>query len=84
LLPSSLRPADAHRLAPEAESDLDDIWYYIAKASGSADIAGRLIDNITGRFWLLARYPQIGRSRDYDLRPGLRNFPVGLHHHLPD
>jgi toxin ParE1/3/4 len=26
---------------------------------------------------LLGQYPQIGRRRDYDLRPGLRSFPVG-------
>jgi hypothetical protein len=25
----------AHRLAPRAETDLDEIWYYVAKESGS-------------------------------------------------
>lgn len=30
----------AHRLAPHAERDLDDIWYYIATESN----AGLLID----------------------------------------
>jgi plasmid stabilization system protein ParE len=25
----------AHRLAPRAAADLDDIWYYVAKESGS-------------------------------------------------
>ena len=29
----------AHRLAPEVEGDLDAIWYYIAKESGSIEIA---------------------------------------------
>jgi len=24
----------AHRVAPEAEAELDDVWYYIAKESG--------------------------------------------------
>ena len=66
-----------HRLAPEAEVDLDDIWYYIAKESGSIDIADRFIDTVTDRFYLLARNPYIGRRRDEDLRPGLRTFPVG-------
>ncbi|MGA7318117.1 MAG: type II toxin-antitoxin system RelE/ParE family toxin [Silvibacterium sp.] len=67
----------AHRLAPEAEAELDDIWYYVAKESGSIDIADRLVDSITERFYLLARHPHIGRRRDEDLRPGLRSFPVG-------
>lgn len=67
----------AHRLAPEATADLDDIWYYVARESGSADTADRLIDPIADRFVLLASYPQLGRRRDHDLRPGLRSFPVG-------
>ena len=37
----------AHRLAPEVESELDDSRYYIAKESGSIEIADRLIDSIT-------------------------------------
>ena len=39
----------AHRLAPKAETDLDDIWLYAAKESGSVEIADRLIDSITDR-----------------------------------
>jgi plasmid stabilization system protein ParE len=34
----------AHRVAPEAEVELDDIWFYIAGASGSFEIADRFID----------------------------------------
>ncbi len=41
------------------------------------DIADRLIGSITDRFSLLASYPNLGRARDEDLRPGLRTFPVG-------
>jgi plasmid stabilization system protein ParE len=67
----------AHRLAPEAEAELDDIWYYVAKESGSIEIADRLIDSIAERFYLLASHPHIGRERDADLRPGLRSFAVG-------
>jgi toxin ParE1/3/4 len=67
----------AHVRSPQAESDLDDIWYYVAKASGSIEIADRLVDAIADRFFLLARYPNMGRARDLDLRPGLRSFPVG-------
>jgi toxin ParE1/3/4 len=67
----------AHRVAPQAEADLDNIWYYVAKESGSIEIADRLIDSITERFYLLASHPHIGRHRDEDLRPGLRSFHVG-------
>ena len=67
------------RLLQEAEAELDDIWLYVARESGSSDIATRLIEGITDRFWLLAQHPQIGRRRDADLRPGLRSFSVGAY-----
>jgi toxin ParE1/3/4 len=67
----------AHRVAPEAEAELDNIWDYVAKESGSIEIADRLIDSIAERFYLLACHPHIGRRRDEDLRPGLSSFPVG-------
>jgi toxin ParE1/3/4 len=67
----------AHRLAPGAEVELDEIWFWTAKESGSIDIADHLIDSITERFFMLARHPHVGRPRDDDLRPGLRSFPVG-------
>lgn len=65
-----------HRLAPEAETDLDDIWYYVAKESGSVETADRMIDRITETFYLLATHPHLGRRRE-DLRAGLRSFPAG-------
>jgi len=34
------------------------------------------VENITERFWMLARNPYLGRRRDEDLLPGLRRFPV--------
>jgi toxin ParE1/3/4 len=67
----------AHRLSPAAEAELDDIWYYIAKESQSIEIADRLVDSITDRFFLLATHPHLGRRRGDDLRPGLRSFSVG-------
>ena len=67
-----------HRLAPQAEGDLDDIWYYTATESGSVETADRLVESLTTRFSLLATHPRAGRRRD-DLRTGLRGFPVGGH-----
>ena len=66
-----------HRVAPQAEADLDNIWNYVAEESGSLKIADRLIESITERFYLLSRHSHIGRRRDQDLLPGLRSFPVG-------
>jgi len=63
-------------LASEVESGLDDIWLYSATESGSTEIATRLVEAITGRFPLLAEDPFSGRSRDHDLRVGLRSFAV--------
>ncbi|HMF74114.1 MAG TPA: type II toxin-antitoxin system RelE/ParE family toxin [Bryobacteraceae bacterium] len=67
----------AHRVAPSAETDLDDIWYYAAKESGSIEMANRLIDSITDRFFLLASFPYMGRSRDEDFGVRSRSFGVG-------
>jgi len=67
----------AHRVSQRAEADLDDIWYYIAKESGSIEIANRLIDSITNRFLLLAAHPHLGRSREDDFGIGSRSFYVG-------
>jgi plasmid stabilization system protein ParE len=51
-----------HRRTSQADSDLDDIWY-VASKNGSIDIADRLIDSITDRFFLLASRPNISRAR---------------------
>ena len=65
----------AHRRAPDADNDLEDIWYHITIESSSAAAADRVIDHIVERFLLLARHPRLGRRRD-ELRAGLRSFPV--------
>ena len=76
------------RLAPEAEADLDAIWLHMARESGSIDLATRVVERISERFWLLARYPYLGRARDEDLGPGLRSFPADeyliIHRVQPD
>jgi toxin ParE1/3/4 len=66
-----------HRIAPQAEADLDDIWLYVARESGSMEVASRLIDSITDRFCFLAGFPQAGRARDREFGAGVRSFPVG-------
>jgi toxin ParE1/3/4 len=67
------------RIAPEVEAELDEIWLYVAKESGDAEVAERLINSITDRFLMLSKHPYLGRLRDYDLRPGLRCLPVGAY-----
>ena len=66
----------AHRVASQAKADLDQIWHYLYKESGSTDVADRQIDAITERFHLLGDHPFAGRARDEDLGPGRRSFPV--------
>jgi toxin ParE1/3/4 len=63
------------RLSIEAEAELDGIWLRIARESGSIEVATRVVDDITGRFWLISQYPYIGRRRD-DLGTALRSFPA--------
>jgi toxin ParE1/3/4 len=67
----------AHRIAPRAEADLDDIWLYVAKESASMETASRLIDSITERFLFLADFPYAGRARDREFGIGARSFSVG-------
>jgi hypothetical protein len=51
----------ASHVAPRAEADLDEIWLYVAKDSGSMDIATRLIGSITDRFvfWPVSRMQDV-------------------------
>ena len=67
----------AHHVAPQAESDLVEIWLYIARESGSMETANRVIDAITERFLFLSSFPFAGRARDLDFGSRTRSFPVG-------
>ena len=58
---------------PQAEADLDDIWWHIAQ--DNPDAADRLLDSIEERCATLAQFPYIGASRD-DLLPDLRSIPI--------
>jgi toxin ParE1/3/4 len=58
----------------DAESDLREIWGYIASDSSTA--ADRLLDAIFSKAELMATQPELGQLRP-ELAPGLRSFLVG-------
>ena len=66
-----------YRLSRPARAELASVWEYTASQSGNSEIADRQLQSFRDCFSLLARNPFIGRSRDHDLRPGFRSFPVG-------
>jgi toxin ParE1/3/4 len=59
---------------PEAETDLEDIWWYIAQ-NNLLD-ADKFLDRLQEKLLKLAEFPQMGTSRD-ELRPSLRSFSAG-------
>jgi len=65
-----------HHVSPQAEADLDDIWFYVAKESGSIELATKMVDSFSDQFLLLGRYPHLGRPRDDDFGPGSRSIVV--------
>lgn len=73
------------RRTVQAEEDLIDIWLYIAPDNPGA--ADRLLDEIEGKFSLLADQPQLGPARP-DIAEECRYFPVGnyliLYRIIPD
>lgn len=62
------------RITDGAQTDLLDIWLYIAKDSERA--ADALTEKIIEKFDQLLQLPQMGRER-FDVRPDLRSFLVG-------
>ena len=69
-----LKPKMPHVLkSPSAESDLDEIWLYIAL--DNLDIADRFIDELNDQCESLAEFPEMGKACD-ELAPDLRMFPV--------
>jgi toxin ParE1/3/4 len=59
---------------PEAESDLEEIWWHIAQ--DNPHNADKFLDRIEESCLALADFPQMGISRD-ELKAGLRSQPVG-------
>lgn len=61
-----------YTIAPQALSDLDKVWLFIAK--DNVDAADRVADNLYRTFLMLARNPRIGLERD-DLLARMRMHP---------
>ncbi|SJM92867.1 Plasmid stabilization system protein [Crenothrix polyspora] len=59
---------------PEAESDLDEIWWYIAQ--DSPNNADSFLDRIQKQCVVLVDFPHMGTNRD-EITTGLRSQPVG-------
>ncbi len=64
-----------YRISEGAERDLDEIFLYWASRV-SAEIADRVVDRITERFWLLGEHPDAGRGAD-EMARGVKCFPAG-------
>ena len=63
-----------YTIAPQAQTDLDEVWDYVADDSVTA--ADQLLATFHDKFLLLSSHPLIGQTR-YELRPNLRCFSVG-------
>jgi toxin ParE1/3/4 len=63
-----------YRVSGLAQSDLDEIWRYVAVRNLKA--ADDLIDEITAEFKTLARFPRMGQDRA-EFGSGLRSLPAG-------
>jgi toxin ParE1/3/4 len=59
---------------PQAEADLEEIWWYIAQ--DNPDAADVLLDQIEERCAVVAQFPLMGTAR-HDLLPSLRSLAVG-------
>lgn len=64
----------SYKILENAESDLLDIWFYIADDNPQA--ADRVLSSIHERCLLLANNSKLGTARP-DIRPDLRCFVVG-------
>ena len=60
----------SYRVSKDAQRDLDEIFLYWAKRA-SVEIADRLVDNITDRFWILGEHPDAGHPSD-EVAPGIK------------
>ena len=63
------------RVSDHAKLDLQEVFRYWSERAGP-EVAGRLIDGIVERFWILGQYPDAGRPCD-NIAPGVKCFPAG-------
>ncbi len=61
-------------ISPTANSDLTNVWLYVAAHSPAN--ADSLVDRFDRIFRVLAEHPYMGRGRD-ELAANLHSFPVG-------
>lgn len=64
-----------YRVSADAERALDEIYVYWAVRE-NLEIADRVVDRITERFWLLGQHPNTGKAA-FQLAAGVRCFPAG-------
>ena len=58
---------------PEAQNDLDEIWWFIAQ--DSPDNADKFLDRIQDSCLTLADFPKMGVSRN-EIKNSLRSHPI--------
>jgi toxin ParE1/3/4 len=66
--------ARQHKLSPQALTDLDEIWDFIAQ--DDPDAADRFVETLHEACGLIFSMPRVGRSRP-ELARGLRSFSHG-------
>ena len=71
------RELDHYRLAPAAETDLEDIWLYTAR-NWSLQQADRYMDALEDAFDTLVAMPEIARERS-EFDPPVRVHPSAQH-----
>ncbi len=65
----------SYRVSGNAERDLDEIFLYWA-ARTSLEIADRVVERSTERFWLLREHPDAGKAVA-EIAAGVKCFPAG-------
>jgi toxin ParE1/3/4 len=64
-----------YRVSAGAERDLEEIFLYWA-VRASLEVADRVVDRITERFWLLGQHPDAGKAA-FHVAGGVKCFPAG-------
>jgi toxin ParE1/3/4 len=64
-----------YRVSADAERDLDEIFLYWARRA-SLEVADRVVNSITDRFWLLGQHPDAGKAAGA-IAAGVKCFPAG-------